>query len=164
MSPRRQRRCEPCSGAPQVLLVATQGGHLAQLLVLDTWWRDKTRVWVAPPTPDVLDRLGTENVVHSHHPTTRSIPNALRNLSLAVRVLRRLRPKMVVSSGAGVAVPFFFVAWLMRIPTVYIEVYDRIDSATMSGRLCGPFTTRRIVQWPQQLELYPDARLVGPLL
>ena len=69
-----------------------------------------------------------------------------------------------MSAGAGVAVPFFVVAWLMRIPTVFIEVYDRVDSPTMTGRLCGPFTTRRIVQWEDQLAFYPDARLVGPLL
>ncbi|MGB3763550.1 MAG: hypothetical protein WA966_10020 [Ornithinimicrobium sp.] len=53
---------------------------------------------------------------------------------------------------------------MLRIPTVFIEVYDRVDSATMTGRLCGPFTTRQIVQWPSQLESYPHATLVGPLL
>jgi UDP-N-acetylglucosamine:LPS N-acetylglucosamine transferase len=81
-----------------------------------------------------------------------------------VRVVLRERPQLVVSAGAGVAFPFFVVAWLMRIPTVFIEVYDRVDSPTMTGRLCGPFTTRRIAQWEDQLSFYPDARLVGPLL
>ena len=52
----------------------------------------------------------------------------------------------------------------LRVPTVFIEVYDRVDSPTMTGRLCGPFTTRRIAQWQQQLDFYPDAHLVGPLL
>jgi hypothetical protein len=34
----------------------------------------------------------------------------------------------------------------------------------MTGRLCGPFTTRRYVQWVSQTECYPDAEVVGPLL
>lgn len=148
----------------RVLLVTTQGGHLAQLLALKTWWADHERVWVAPETPDVADRLGGERVVSSYSPTTRNLFNLVRNFVLAVRLLRRERPALVVSAGAGVAVPFFLVAWLMRIPTVFIEVYDRVDTATMTGRLVGPFTTRRIVQWDQQLDVYPDARLVGPLL
>ncbi len=164
MTPRTELRRSALGGSPDVLFVSTQGGHLAQLLVLSDWWSGKSRVWVAPPTPDVDDRLSGERVVHSHHPTTRNLGNAIRNLVLAFSVLRRLRPGVVVSAGAGVAVPFFFVAWLLRIPTVFIEVYDRIDSATLTGRLCGPFTTKRIVQWEQQLESYPDARLVGPLL
>ena len=112
---------------------------------------------MAPPTADVEDKLADEQVVHSHFPTTRNAPNALRNLLLAWRVIRRLRPKMVVSAGAGVTVPFFLVAWLLRIPTVFIEVYDRFDSATLTGRMVRPFVTRQIVQWESQLEAYPDA-------
>lgn len=147
-----------------VLMVSSQGGHLAQLLVLQSWWQCRDRIWVCPDTPDVVDRLRGERLITSYSPTTRNLPNTLRNLALAVRVLVRERPSIVISAGAGVAVPFFVVAWLLRVPTVFIEVYDRVDSPTMTGRLAGPFTTRRIVQWDQQLDFYPDARLVGPLL
>jgi UDP-N-acetylglucosamine:LPS N-acetylglucosamine transferase len=147
-----------------VLLVSTQGGHLAHLLALRSWWEGHDRLWVCPVTPDVVDRLVGERVVTSYSPTTRNLPNLLRNVRLAAGLIRRERPSMVVSAGAGVAVPFFVVAWLMGIPTVFIEVYDRVDTPTMTGRLCGPFTTRRLVQWESQLEFYPDARLVGPLL
>lgn len=152
------------AGRPDVLLVTTQGGHLAQMVALEEWWSAKERVWVAPPTSDVLDKLADESVVHSYYPTTRHAGNAIRNLLLARRVLRELRPRAVVSAGAGVAVPFFVVAWLMRIPTVFIEVYDRVDTATLTGRLVRPFTTRQIVQWESQLVAYPHATLVGPLL
>lgn len=155
---------EPMTTPRPVLLVSTQGGHLAQLLSLRPWWSRRERLWVCPDTPDVRDRLSEERLLFSYAPTTRHLPNLLRNLLLAVRVVRRERPAMVVSAGAGVAVPFFVVAWLLRIPTVFIEVYDRVDSATLTGRLCGPFTTRRIVQWDSQLDVYPDASLVGPLL
>lgn len=147
-----------------VLLVSTQGGHLTHLLALRPWWEGRDRLWVCPATPDVLDRLEGERLRPSYHPTTRNVPNLLRNAVLALRVLVRERPAIVVSAGAGVAVPFFVLAWLMRIPTVFIEVYDRVDTPTMTGRLCGPFTTRRLVQWESQLAFYPDAHLVGPLL
>jgi UDP-N-acetylglucosamine:LPS N-acetylglucosamine transferase len=148
----------------RVLLVSSQGGHLTHLLALREWWEGLDRVWVCPSSPDVQDRLVGERIVESHSPTTRNIPNLLRNSVLAMRLLRRERPALVVSSGAGVAVPFFVVAWLLNIPTVFIEVYDRVDTPTMTGRLCGPFTTRRMVQWKSQLAFYPDAHLVGPLL
>ena len=145
-------------------MVSTQGGHLTQLLVLRPWWSEHERVWVCPGTPDVLDRLGDERLIQSYSPTTRNLPNLVRNFVLAAHVLRTERPGIVVSAGAGVAVPFFLLARLLRIPTVFIEVYDRVDSPTLTGRLCGPFTTRRIVQWEQQLGFYPDAMLVGPLM
>ena len=148
----------------KVMMVSTQGGHLAHLVALRSWWEARERLWVCPDTPDVADRLAGERVVRSYSPTTRNVPNLVRNWLLALRLLRRERPSLLVSAGAGVAVPFFVTAWLLRIPTVFIEVYDRVDTPTMTGRLCGPFTTRRIVQWPSQLEFYPDAHLVGPIL
>jgi UDP-N-acetylglucosamine:LPS N-acetylglucosamine transferase len=151
-------------GPGPVLLVSTQGGHLAHLLALRNWWEHQERLWVCPDTPDVADRLAGERIVASYSPTTRNLPNLVRNAWLAVRLLRRERPSLLVSAGAGVAVPFFVGARLLGIPTVFIEVYDRVDTPTMTGRLCGPFTTRRIVQWQSQLSFYPDAHLVGPLL
>ena len=64
---------------------------------------------------------------------------------------------MIVSDGAGVAVPFFWLGRLFGARTVYLEVYDRIDSATMTGRLVGPTTDLFLVQWDEQLASYPDA-------
>ena len=75
----------------------------------------------------------------------------------------RFRPDVVVSDGAGVAFPFFIVARIMRVPTVYLEVYDRIDSPTLTGKLCRPFTSLFVVQWEEQRKFYPGARVIGGL-
>ncbi len=150
--------------APHVLLVGSAGGHLAQLVRLEPWWRELRRTWVTFDKPDARSLLAAESVVWAFHPTTRHLPNLVRNLGLAVRQFRRSRPDLVVSTGAGVALPFFVVARLLRIPTVYIEVFDRIDSTTLAGRMCRPFTTRFCVQWPEQQALYRDSIVIGPLL
>lgn len=148
----------------QLLLVGSSGGHLAQLLSMQTWWGQHDRSWVTFRTPDAESALIDESVIWAYHPTTRSAKNALRNLWLAQRLVRRLRPDVVISTGAAVAVPFFFVARLMRIPTVFIEVYDRIDSRTLTGKLCRPFGSIYCVQWEEQRDLYPGAHVIGPLL
>lgn len=155
---------EPATDRALVLLVGSAGGHLAQLVRLEPWWRRHDRCWVTFRLPDAVSILADEDVVWAHHPTTRNIPNLLRNLVLAVREVRRRRPDVVVSTGAGVAFPFFVVARLLRIPTVYVEVFDRIDSSTLTGRLCRPFTTRFCVQWPEQQGLYKGSHVIGPLL
>jgi hypothetical protein len=148
----------------KVALVCSSGGHLAQLHRLRPWWSLHERVWVTFDTPDALALLADEPVVWAHHPTTRNLPNAIRNLVLAFRVLRRERPDVVVSDGAGVAFPFFLAAKLVRAKTIYIEVYDRIDSRTLTGRLCEPITDLFCVQWEEQRRLYPRAKLIGTLL
>jgi UDP-N-acetylglucosamine:LPS N-acetylglucosamine transferase len=160
--PGQNRRISPDA---RVLLVCANGGHLAQLAALRPWWADRDRAWVTFQTPDAEALLADEPTVHwAHHPTTRNIPNLMRNTVLARRVMREFRPDVVVSTGAGVALPFFTLARRMDALTVYIEVYDRIDTATLTGRLCRPFTDVMAVQWEEQLGLYRSAHLVGQLL
>ena len=148
----------------RVLLVSSSGGHLAQLLALGPWWRERERTWVTFGTDDARSQLDGEEAVWAYHPTTRNIVNLARNFLLALRVMRRRRPDVVVSTGAGVAFPFFVVAKVMRVPTVYIEVYDRLDSPTLTGRLCRPLTDLFCVQWEEQTRFYPRAQVIGSLL
>ncbi len=148
----------------RLLFVCSSGGHLAQLHRLEPWWREHDRAWVTFDKPDAVGLLAGEQVWWAHHPTTRNVPNLVRNLRLAHRVLARHRPDVVISNGAGVAVPFFLEARRRRIPTAYLEVYDRIDSPTLTGRLCRPFTDLFCVQWPEQQAFYRDSVVIGPIL
>ena len=148
----------------RALLVGSSGGHLAQLVPLAPLWSRVNRSWVTFDTPDALSVLADETVTWAHHPTTRNIPNLLRNLRLARKVLRTSRPDVIISTGAAVAIPFFLLARRYGIPTVFIEVYDRIDSRTVTGRLCRPLASTMCVQWEMQQRLYPEAELIGLLL
>ena len=148
----------------KVLLVGSSGGHLAQLLSLRPWWEPLDRLWVTFPTQDSQSLLADEATVWAHHPTTRNARNCIRNLLLGWKVLRRYRPDVVVSSGAGVAFPLFFAARILGISTAYVEVFDRIDVPTLTGKLCYPFSDIFMLQWPEQQRFYPRGTLVGPLL
>lgn len=147
-----------------VVLACSSGGHLMQLYQLKPWWSSRQRLWVTFRTADAISLLRGENVEWAYHPTTRNIPNLLRNVRLAWRVLRRDRPDVVVSDGAGVAFAFFLVARLLRIATVYLEVFDRIDIPTLSGRLCYPLSDLFLLQWADQQRVYPRGLVIGKLL
>jgi oligosaccharide biosynthesis protein Alg14 len=148
----------------RILLVSSSGGHLLQLHRLDGWWRKHERLWVTFDTADAVSMLEGEDAVWAFRPTTRNLRNLARNTLLAWRVLRRFRPTIVVSTGAGVAVPFFVLARFRRIKTVYVEVYDRVDLPTLTGRLCYPFSDLFLLQWEEQQRFYPKGRLIGRLL
>lgn len=145
------------------MFVGSSGGHLAQLLALRPWWADHERHWVCFDTVDAVNALAGESVTWGHYPTTRNIPNLLRNARLARAELRRYRPDVVMSTGAGLAFPFFLQARRMGIRTTYLEVYDRIDSTTLTGRLCRRYTDLFLVQWQEQLKNYPNAIVAGPV-
>jgi beta-1,4-N-acetylglucosaminyltransferase len=148
----------------RVLIVCSSGGHLVQLHNLKPWWEQHDRIWVTFEKLDSKSLLAGESVTWAHHPTTRNLGNLARNLGLAWRLLRSYRPDLVVSSGAGVAFPFFLLARLLGHNTVYVEVYDRIDSATMTGRLCYPLSSLFLLQWEEQRHIYPNGIVIGNLL
>ncbi len=149
----------------RVFFVGSSGGHLAQLLPLMPLFRRENRTWVTFRTGDALGALRQEtDVVWAYHPTTRSVRNLLRNTGLAWRLLRERRPDVIITTGAAVALPYFVLSRLFGARTVYIEVYDRVDSPTLTARLCSPFTDVMLVQWDEQRTLYRDTIAVGPLL
>lgn len=148
----------------KVLLATSQGGHLTQLLALQPWWTKHDRIWVSTPTEDARFKLAEERVIWAAHPTTRNLPNLMRNLRLAWTTFRQYDPDVVVSTGAGVAVPFFWLGRLLGTRTVFIEVYDRVDSRTVTGLLCYPFCDLFLTQWEEQRQLWPRAVLLGRLL
>ena len=149
---------------PRALLVGSAGGHLLQLYRLRPWWEHVERRWVTFDQPDARSILADEVGHPAHHPTTRNLPNLIRNTVLAWRLMRRWRPDVVISTGAGVAFPFFLFAKLLGIRTVYVEVYDRIDLPTLTGRLCQPLSDLFLLQWDEQQRFYPRGELIGRLL
>lgn len=148
----------------RVLIVCSAGGHLAQLLRLRRWSEQHVVRWVTFELPDAVSNLSGSDVTWAYHPTTRNVKNTLKNAVLAFREMRRFRPDLVVSSGAGIAVPFFWIAKLFRVKTVYVEVIDRIDTRTMTARLASPVTDLFVAQAPSQVDLFPGSHLIGPLL
>ncbi len=151
--------------AHRVLIVCSSGGHLAQLHCLEAWWKQHERVWVTFDKPDAVSLLAGERVIFGHHPTNRNVKNALKNAALAMRVIYREKPELIVSNGAGIAVPFFWIGKLVfGCKTVYVEVYDRIDSPTLTARLVAPVLDKMVIQWEDQRAFYPDAEFLGAVL
>lgn len=147
----------------KVCLVGSSGGHLTHLYMLKPFWQDKERFWVTFNKEDANSILEGELVYHCYYPTNRSLKALLINTRLAWKVLRKERPDVIVSSGAAVAVPFFYLGKLFGMKTVYIEVFDRIDKPTMTGKMVYPVTDRFIVQWEEMKQVYKKAINLGSI-
>ncbi|MEN0063515.1 MAG: UDP-N-acetylglucosamine--LPS N-acetylglucosamine transferase [Myxococcota bacterium] len=145
----------------KVGLVASSGGHLSQLRALAPWFNDHERAWVTFDTPHARRSLVGESVTFAHHPTNRSLVNLVRNFAVARRWVRMERPDLVVSTGAGVGVPFLWVARSAGIKTVFMEVYDRVDARSLTGRLVGPIVDVVVLQREAQRRLYPRGVVLG---
>lgn len=144
-------------------LVGSSGGHLTHLVLIREWWGAHERFWVTFDKEDSRTALSEEKTYWCHHPTNRNLKNLLKNTWLAWKILRKEKPDVIISTGAAVAVPFFYIGKLLGSKLVYIEVYDRISSPTITGKLVYPITDAFIVQWEEQRKFYPKSKHLGGL-
>jgi beta-1,4-N-acetylglucosaminyltransferase len=155
-----------------VLLACSGGGHLLQLLALRQAWAGFSHLWVAESTSDAHSLLAEEPVVFAHGPMHRNLKNGphrillawLRNLRLAWRLLGRVQPKVVLTTGSSTAVPFAWVGRLRGARVVYVESVTRIKGPSVSCRLIAPIADRVYVQWPELVPAVSGARYAGTVL
>jgi UDP-N-acetylglucosamine:LPS N-acetylglucosamine transferase len=138
----------------KLALVASSGGHLAELHALQGYWSEFDRFWVSFPTEDAQYLLKDETKFWAHYPTNRSVWKLMKNIGLAWKLLRKERPDVVLSTGAGVGVAFLVVGRILGIRTVYIESLARIHELSMSGRLVYRVVDEFFVQWPELEQKY----------
>ena len=145
------------------LIVGSSGGHLTHMYMLKDIWSKHDRAWVTFNKADANSILKDERKYWCHYPTNRNIPNLIKNTILAIKILKKERPDVIISSGAAVAMPFFLLGHLFGAKLIYIEVFDRIDKPTISGKFCYKFADKFIVQWEEQLKVYPNAINLGQI-
>jgi UDP-N-acetylglucosamine:LPS N-acetylglucosamine transferase len=162
---RRRRRAD-------LLLACASGGHLFQLFSLREVWEGHSRVWVTERAPDAASLLHDEWLVYGHGPAERDPKKGvtviawrwLRNILLAFRLAATARPKVVLTTGGAVAVPFAWIGRLFGARVVYVESLTRIEGPSMCCKLVAPVADRVYVQWPELAASLPGSRYAGSLL
>ena len=147
----------------KVCLVGSSGGHLTHLYMLKPFWKNKDRFWVTFDKEDARSLLEGEKMYPCYYPTNRSLKALIKNTKIAWKVLHKEKPDLIISCGAAVAVPFFYIGKLMGAKLIYIEVFDRIDKPTMTGKMVYPITDKFVVQWEEQKKVYPKAINLGSI-
>ena len=157
----------------RLCLAASGGGHLRQLLDLKAVWSPHDYTFVTEDT--ALGRsLGEEHPVRfvPHYgwgqarlgAPFRMARAAFANFFQSAALMLRLRPHVVISTGAGAV--FFTVLWarLLGARVVVIELFARFEHASLFGRMSVPFAQHFVVQSEQLARHYPKAAFFDPFL
>ena len=147
----------------KVCLVGSSGGHLTHLYMLKSFWKNKDRFWVTFDKEDARSLLNGEKMYPLYYPSNRSIKALIINTWRAIKILSKEKPDLIISSGAAGAVPFFWIGKMRGAKTIYIEVFDRIDAPTVSGKMCYPVADKFIVEWEEMKKVYPKAINLGSI-
>jgi UDP-N-acetylglucosamine:LPS N-acetylglucosamine transferase len=86
------------------------------------------------------------------------------NIWEAWRILKRERPAVILSTGAGPAVPFALVGKLLGIRSVFVECSTQIARPSLTGRIMYRLADRFYYQWEGLKAYYPNGIYGGVLL
>jgi UDP-N-acetylglucosamine:LPS N-acetylglucosamine transferase len=145
----------------KICLVSSCGGHLAELRALRGAYEEFQYFYVLNDRIELSgDMPGrTYFIVHSERDV-----KTLWNLVEAFRILRRERPDLILSTGAGPAVPFALAGKLLGIPNVFVEISAQVERPSLTGRIMYRLADRFYYQWPQLERFFPRATCGGLLL
>jgi UDP-N-acetylglucosamine transferase subunit ALG13 len=121
------------------------------------------RVWITTPGEKATRIRETGDRVLLVPPLDRrnlSLSNPPRSLRLAFGE----RPRVVLTSGAGVVGSFVIGARALGARVLFVETMARVRSGSATGRALAPLSDEFFVQWPDLMNVYSRARLCKPLL
>lgn len=146
---------------PKICIVSSCGGHLTEVRALKPVYERHEHFYVL--NDRVLlpkDMEGkTYFIRHSERDWLFFV-----NLWEAWRILRKERPALILSTGAGPVVPFALAGNIMGVPTLYIETFNRVAEPSLSGRIMYYLADRFFYQWRSLEKIFPKGIYGGPLL
>jgi UDP-N-acetylglucosamine transferase subunit ALG13 len=144
----------------KVCIVSSCGGHLTEVRSLRSEYSRHEHFYVLNDVAllprDMEGR--TRFIRHSERDWL-----TLLNLYEAWAILRSERPDLILSTGAGPAVPFSLVGKLLGVPTVFIESFARIREPSLTGKIMYRLADRFFYQWRSLRSHFPRGTYGGPI-
>lgn len=145
----------------KICLICSHGGHLTEILQLKEAFEGHETFFIT------YDSVRTRQLEHKY--LLRNIgtnPVIMASASLStLRILLKEKPRLIISTGSEIAIPAFYLAKLLRIKTVFIESWTRVDRPTGTGKIVYSVSDLFLVQWESLLKKYGrKAKYEGAIL
>jgi len=146
----------------KVLAVASFGGHWVQLQRLETLFKEFDTYLVS--TNSSANHSGYENkffpIRDFSLDTKLRIPYAFLQ---AITILLKIRPDIVITTGAAPGLLFLALGKMMRCKTIWIDSVANGEKMSLSGKLARPFADLWASQW-EDVAIRSGSRFIGRVI
>lgn len=148
----------------KICLAASAGGHLTQLLKLESGWNGHNTFCVTT-SGIVLEKLQKYGKVYVVGECNRQ--HLLKVLLVSIRCIRIIlkeRPDVVISTGAAVGCITCFLGKITGAKIVWVDSITNVDRLSLSGRLVWHIADLFLAQWQQLAEQYKNVEYAGKII
>jgi len=136
----------------EILIVSSPGGHLETAKFITRGMNYKFKFVVHDGKANKIYGI---DVLHAPH-SDRDI-KFINQLIYAIKIIFIENPKIIISTGAGIAVSFFLIGKIFRKKLIFIESATRVYDLSLSGKICYFFADRFYVRYNRLVKKYPRA-------
>ena len=113
----------------KLMLVCAAGGYFRYMQSLKSFWGNYSdRLWISVRTNITESKIENAPRYWGYAPVKDNFANFIRNVFLALRVVLRQKPNLVVCTGSGFSLPYLIIArWFCGSKVVFIESKTRFQ-------------------------------------
>lgn len=149
----------------KICLTCNGGGHFQQML-LATKELSKYNYdlyWITEKAEHLKKTLKGQKHYSFVNPSMNKFYWIINSLQ-AIFYLIKERPDVIISTGAGVSFPtIFFGKKLLKSKIIYICSAANVTKPSRVPYKAYPISDLFLVQWPEMLEIFPNAKYIGVL-
>lgn len=146
----------------KVCIVSSSGGHLTEVKSFYNIYKKYDYHYVLNYKVDLSkDMIGRTNfITHSERDL-----KLLINFLEAFKIIKKNKPDVILSTGAGPVVPFAIVGKLFYgCKVVFIETITAVEKPSLTGKIMYFLSDHFYYQWPSLKKYFPKGLYGGPLI
>lgn len=141
-----------------ILAISSGGGHLAEIIKTIPEKYENQVIYVTCKNGHTQKTLRYKPhyfVVDPHVNYFKYLINFIQSLVVFFKV----RPQVIISTGAGIAVSILLIGYFFRRKIIYIESGARIFSPSKTGNFIYRFSDLFIIQYRTLSEYFPQSKI-----
>lgn len=150
-----------------IIFISSSGGHLSELLQMKELFHIYSSILVTEKdfSSENLHIDGLKDIIYLNEARRDNMLSFcwsnIRNLFRSIVIYFRVRPKVIVTTGANTAVYMAIFSKIFKTKLIFIETMAAIDEKSITGNILYRFADSFFIQWQSLQELYPSAEYIG---
>lgn len=136
----------------KICIVCSIGGHLTQVLQLEEIYRKYDYFFVIDENRKIPATISKSTYLVT--PFERDWRFFITFYE-AFRIMKKERPNLILSTGAGVVVPFALLAKIFKCKVIFIETFAAVYRPSLAGRIMYNLANKFFYQWRYLEKFYP---------